>query len=473
MGLVLIGIIAVAFTAAIGFPSLDTAREEVAIATALDVARSGIPADQVSNCFQGFCFEDDSSFAEKWWDFSTTYLILVWPGILLAVVVGGLTDGFLFPSGQGPAFGSWRTASTTSRARLRGSTPLAIGTADPSLAALSVGALNAPAIAMTVVLFSPTVWLTRVGVAALIVVPVVALATRRSVVADEVVVDRQGVGHESFIAGRTSVVAAWRFALRLVPLFVVAAALGGLGTRYFTEAGVTSVLGPNPVGILVAVLGGLALDLPLTFGIPLGALGLIIGADPMVVGVFLVTATLAGPRSLTVLARSERGVVATVAVVVLSVVGSFAGLGAARIAIAATSGPTITWDGEQCTYSGPARFEPRVYDFTIRNEVEDLGDGKTMAIIVGRLPANVSVEHLSATVAADLTAPLPEWFTVAGTQEFIFPETEHVAQITFHDAGTYAAVCLYGGGFQPMGWFDEFRLSFNGYVADTTFQVSG
>ena len=73
-------------------------------------------------------------------------------------------------------------------------------------------------------------------------------------------------------------------------------------------------------------------------------------------------------------------------------------------------------------------------------------------------------------------------FTVAGTREFVFPGTQEPAQITFHTPGRYAAVCLNGGGFyvifefsmpQPMGWFDEFRSTFNGYVADEVFTVAG
>lgn len=102
--------------------------------------------------------------------------------------------------------------------------------------------------------------------------------------------------------------------------------------------------------------------------------------------------------------------------------------------------------------------------------------------MIGKLPSNVSAEHLAATVAVDPTADLPEWFTVAGTREFVFPGDTEPAEITLHDPGTYAAVCLHGGGFyviyefsmpQPMGWFDEFRSTFQGHVAEQTFEVAG
>ena len=128
--------------------------------------------------------------------------------------------------------------------------------------------------------------------------------------------------------------------------------------------------------------------------------------------------------------------------------------------------PTVTFDGEECRYTGPMRFAPGVSDFVVRNDSEDEGDGHTLAIVVGRLPDNVSMDH----------------FSVAGNQEFVFPGTEEVARITFHTPGRYGVVCLDGGGFyvifefsmpQPMGWFDEFRSTFTSYVADDLFTVEG
>ena len=148
----------------------------------------------------------------------------------------------------------------------------------------------------------------------------------------------------------------------------------------------------------------------------------------------------------------------------------------------ACSCPTVAFDGEECRYTGPMRFGPGVTEFVVRNDSVDEGDGHTMAIVIGRVPDNVSLDHFALSVAANPTAPLPSYFTVAGTQEFVFPGSEATAQITFHTPGRYGAVCLDGGGFyvifefsmpQPMGWVDEFRSTFMSYVADDLFTVAG
>ena len=44
---------------------------------------------------------------------------------------------------------------------------------------------------------------------------------------------------------------------------------------------------------------------------------------------------------------------------------------------------------------------------------------RAMAIVIGRVPDNVSLDHFALSVAANPTAPLPSYFTVAGTQEFV------------------------------------------------------
>ena len=73
------------------FPKLNTVRED------LD-AVSG----PVVECFQGFYIEaePDTTIAERWWAFSLTYLELVAPGMVLAFLVAGLTESFLFPPGS-------------------------------------------------------------------------------------------------------------------------------------------------------------------------------------------------------------------------------------------------------------------------------------------------------------------------------------------------------------------------------------
>lgn len=480
VGVLLVVIVVAGFFAVTGFPRLDEVREEVAISAAVDVARAGVPADQVSNCFQGFCFEDEVGFAQRWWDFSTIYLRLIWGGLLLAIAVAAIVDGFLFPSGRGPAFGTWATADLGSRAERSPVSLLPVSGRGATARGIAVGGLAAPALALTVVLFSPLVWTPRLGLA-LIVVGAALWVLRHERRETQSNTDPPETTDVLRSAGRDTVRAAWRFAYRLVPLFVAVAFLGGLLTQVLTVDGVEAVGGAHVTGVLLAVAVGLLIDLPLGMAVPVAALALLVGVDPVIAGVLLVSLSIAGPWSFRSIIRSSGTAVAGVLVLSL-VVGSLGTFAVASAAIEATGGPIITWDGETCSYRGPDRFGPQVHDFRVRNATEDDGDGHTLAIVVGKLPANVSVDHFAATVAADPAADLPEWFRVAGAREFVFPGDTEPAEITLHDAGTYAIVCLDGGGFyviyefsmpQPMGWFDEFRSTFDGHVAEQTFEVAG
>lgn len=70
---------------------------------------------------------------------------------------------------------------------------------------------------------------------------------------------------------RDTISATGRFALRLLPLFVAVAFLGGLLTQWLTVDGVESVGGFHLTGVLIAVAVGLLIDLPLTFGVAVAA----------------------------------------------------------------------------------------------------------------------------------------------------------------------------------------------------------
>ncbi len=447
------------------FPNLDGVREDVAIATTVDAVRAGVPADQVSSCFQGFCFEEGTGMFDRWWGFSTTYLRLIWPVLLFAVLAAAVTDVFLFPTSAGPGLGSrlFRTADPSLRSsapgRARG------GDADR----VAVGALSAVSIVLAVVLFAPLL----VGIRIVLGVGVLAVAIKWGSTGTPT-----GAPAASAEPWADLALSVWRIALRVGPGIVVAAVLGGLATQYFTEAGVESVVGDHLLGIGVVAAIGLFLRLPLLFEFPLVAGALLVGMGRVTAGVFLLTAALGGPLARRLTARAVLAAGLTFAVVVA---GGGVALAVSGLVEKATV-PTVTFDGEECRYTGPMRFAPGVSDFVVRNDSEDEGDGHTLAIVVGRLPDNVSMDHFSLSVAAEPTAPLPSYFTVAGNQEFVFPGTEEVARITFHTPGRYGVVCLDGGGFyvifefsmpQPMGWFDEFRSTFTSYVADDLFTVEG
>ncbi|MEE9297588.1 MAG: hypothetical protein V3V29_00940 [Acidimicrobiia bacterium] len=491
-GFLLAGLLATTL-GAVDPPTLDTVRDDVAVSASADLARRGVPARQVSNCFQGFCYEEGAGMLRRWWDFSTTYLELIAAGVMLAALAAGVADAFLFPTERGPAWGRhsakewWRSRRVATLLELQSSAVLpARGLV---MGAVATGVFNAPALAMVVVLFSPGVIGLRVGLGLIALVLIrwlVPVAKESPNGMSET--DRPSGGEapwsEVIRDGLIGAgIAAWRFLLRLAPAFVLVAFVGGLGTQYLTEAGVAAVAGNHMLGVILAAAVGLLVSAPLALEIPLVAAGLLLGIGWVPAGVLLFAAAASGSVTVGDLARRlrHREVVAFLLVILAtSSIGGGAGLVGSRLA--ESSVPTVAFDGETCAYSGPAHFGPQVVDFVVRNETEDAGDGHTMAVVVGRLPDNVSIDHFAAEVHAAPTSPLPGYFTMAGTDRFVFPGTEQIAQITLHQAGTYAAVCLNGGGFyvifefsmpQPMGWFDEFQSTFTQYVAPVTFTVAG
>ena len=89
VGIVLICVTLSLFLAFNRIPKLDTVEADLAIATSPQ-----------AECFQGFCIsqEDDAPLLSRWWNFSVTYLGLVWLGMVFAFVMAGLTEAFIFPS---------------------------------------------------------------------------------------------------------------------------------------------------------------------------------------------------------------------------------------------------------------------------------------------------------------------------------------------------------------------------------------
>ena len=95
-------------------------------------------------------------------------------------------------------------------------------------------------------------------------------------------------------AGREVFVAFVRLAIRLGPLFVAAAAIGGLATQYLTEAGVEAVVGDHALGIALVALVGATVAVPPLFEIPLAAAALLVGMGRVTAGVLLFAVAIAG-----------------------------------------------------------------------------------------------------------------------------------------------------------------------------------
>lgn len=495
------------------FPKLDTVREDVAIATREITLEGGVPADEITNCFQGFCFDPDQGLWETWWDFSLTYIDLVTIGMIFAFLVAGLTDAFLFPTSAGPAFGKrgWRGS-------LQGLTvgplmtlcsacivPVANsfkkqGAGVEATIAITQGSatLNAPAMFMVFVVFSPLLAVSRVAlsvVGALALGPTVAwlVNRRREREALPAVDDMLGIiddtgpaepwGRVLLVGVKNWLISAWRFFYRLAPIMVIAGFIGGFAIQFLTEDGVSTVLGNHLLGVAVAATVGILINVPLLFEIPLVAGLMLLGMGIAPAATLLFAAAAAGPITFWGLAgqigRKAVGWYAA-STWTLAAIGGIAVMGFNAAFPAGANTPTVAYDGEACEYRGPSELSTEMHEFRVVNLTERAGDGHTMAVEVGRLREGVSVDQFAADVAADPRAPLPGYFTKAGEDQFIFPGTAHRVPITFHSPGEYAAVCLDGGGFyvimefsmpQPMGWFSEFGSTFARSVGPAGFTV--
>ena len=497
------------------FPKLDIVREDVAIATREVTLEGGVPADEMTSCFQGFCFDPDQGMWETWWDFSRTYIDLVAIGMVFAFLVAGLVDTFLFPTSSGPAFG---------KRGLRGSlqglmvgplmtlcsaciVPVANsfkkkGAGVEATIAITQGSatLNAPAMLMIFVVFSPLLAVSRVAlsiVGALALGPLVAwLVNRRQEDEDLPIVDDmlgivEATGPpDSWLrvvleGSKNWMVSAWRFFYRLAPIMVVAGFIGGFALQFLTEDGVSTVLGNHLLGIAVATKIGILINVPLLFEIPLVAGLMLLGMGIAPAATLLFVAAAAGPITFWGLARQiGKRAVAWYAAATwsLAAIGGVAVIGLNVVFPPGASIPTVEYDGAACEYRGPSELSAEMHEFRAINLTERAGNGHTMAIVIGRLADGVTVDEFSAAVAADPTGTLPSSFTVSGDDEFIFPGTAHRVPVILHNPGQYAAVCLDGGGFyvimefsmpQPMGWFDEFGSTFRRTVAPGGFTVIG
>ncbi len=193
-------------------PKLDTVREDIDttagvatseragdLATSADVSAAGAALGNSAAalallCFQGYCARPapETSFVERWWDFSYEYLQLVTIGMVFAFLVAGLTEVFLFPRDQMASFRAtgWRGSlqgifvgapmTLCSACIVPVANALGRGGARAESIVATVQAsstLNLPALIMLLVVFTPTMAGARIGVSvigALILGPVVA-----------------------------------------------------------------------------------------------------------------------------------------------------------------------------------------------------------------------------------------------------------------------------------------------------------
>ena len=312
VGLVLLAVLLTLFLVFNRVPKLDTVRADLAVATS-----------PVAECFQGFCIEGspDSTLLSRWWDFSLTYLRLVSLGMTFAFLVAGLTEAFLFPKSSG-----WGLSATGIKGSLKGLlvgpamnlcsaciVPVASafrrrGSGLETTLAITQGSstLNLPALIMAAMVFAPLIGGARIGlslVGALLIGPLVARVVR----GDEDAVDGQLPDAEPLELDR----AGWTEALgeafrewakitashviRLAPIMILAGFVSGFAIQWVSPQTVTTWLGDDVLGILIAATLGILINVPLLFEIPLVAVLLLAGMGTAPAAALLFTAAAGGP----------------------------------------------------------------------------------------------------------------------------------------------------------------------------------
>lgn len=497
------------------FPKLDTIREEVLIATQEEALSTALPASGLSRCFQGFCFGDSTGLLERWWEFSINYIELVTVGMIFAFLVAGIADALLFPGSASGAFG---------RKGIRGSLqgfvvgPLVMlcsacivpvansfrkkgASVEATIAVTqSSSTLNTPALIMLIAVFSPLLWGSRLALSVagvLLLGPVVAwlVGDRRSeeepgpaesaisLDPEPEVEPARPWGEVVFVGVRDWMVSAWRFFVRLAPIMVIAGFLAGFAIQFLTEDGVARILGNHLFGVVVAATVGVLINVPLLFEIPLVAGLMILGAGVGPAATLLFAAAAGGPITYWGLSKQiGRRAAGWLAVTTwsLAALGGVVVLGWSSIFPSGAGIPTVTFDGRECSYRGPAALEPGIHTFRVVNDSPEVGAGATMGMIVGRFTEEVGVERLEADLAAR-QGRAPHYFAATFEHNFVFAGTAHRVDVYLAREGTYAAVCTYGGGayvvrefsmYQPDGWIEEFRELFTHFVSPKTFQIS-
>ena len=348
VGIVLLAIILALFLAFNRLPKLDTVQEDLDAVTAPQV-----------ECFQGFCVENEpeKSFLSRWWDFSITYLRLVAIGMVFAFLIAGLTEAFLFP----PENATSKSKSGIFKGTLKG---LAIGPVWNLCSACVVpvatafhrrlglggtvamvqgsATLNIPALVMVALVFTPMLGGSRIVLSilgVLIIGPLVAMVVGRNQ-------DTSDAGKALATPGEETLpwsevlrrgLKDWaksslRYFVRLGPLMVVAGFISGLVMQWINPEIITTYLGNNVQGVVIAATFGILINVPLLFEIPLVALLLLLGMGTAPAAALLFTAAAGGPITFWGLARivPKRGVatfaMATWAVGMIGGVG-FLGLG--------------------------------------------------------------------------------------------------------------------------------------------------
>lgn len=315
VGLLLAVIALTLFLALNRFPKLDTIDADLAIVTS-----------PVAECFQGFCLENVESkpLIERWWSFSVNYLRLVWIGMVFAFAMAGITEAFVFPSDISQRFtgrgftGVLKGVIGGPVVNLCSACIVPIATAFRKRGAglettvaitQSSSTMNLPALVMATLVFIPLIGGSRIALSilgAFLLGPLVAWVVGRNSgesdsfddTNDSVNLDlpdgitwSESIGQASLQFLR----ATFHQMLRLGPIMILAGFGSGLVIQWISPQTITTWIGDDVVGIVVAASVGIAINVPLMFEIPLVAAMLLAGMGTAPAGSLLFTAAAGGP----------------------------------------------------------------------------------------------------------------------------------------------------------------------------------
>ena len=316
VGVLLILVILAAFLSLNRFPKIDTIDSDLAIVASPD-----------SQCFQGFCIEDleQRSLLERWWDFSLEYLRNVSIGMLFAFVMAGLTEAFIFPPDKRERFiGSGfkgvvkgvligpvvNLCSACIVPIANGFRRTGSGLETTVAITQSSSTLNLLALVMAAIAFAPTISVTRISLSlagALLLGPLVAWVSRSSASSgaqDDAfgdipnlieIPDESGWFETLYTASLQFVRATFGYFIRLGPIMLVAGFGSGFVIQWISPQTVTTWIGDDILGVLVAATIGVFINVPLMFEIPLVAAMLLAGMGTAPAGAILFTAAAGGP----------------------------------------------------------------------------------------------------------------------------------------------------------------------------------
>ncbi len=293
-------------------PKLDTVEADLAIATS-----------PIAQCFQGFCIEnvDDSTLWDRWWNFSLTYLNLVSIGMVFAFMMAGITESFIFPRNTEERFrghgfsGVLKGAVIGPVMALCSACIVPVATAFrrrgagiEATVAITQGSstMNLPALIMASMVFIPLIGGSRIALSVLgtlllgpIVASVVKTVKQNTLKIESSRVESKPDGitwRESLFTSSIQFLRATvRQALRLGPVMVIAGFASGLAIQWVSPQTVTTWIGDDILGILVAATLGILINVPLMFEIPLVAAMLLAGMGTAPAGALLFTAAAGGP----------------------------------------------------------------------------------------------------------------------------------------------------------------------------------